>query len=247
MAAKKPRREEDVIPGKTTVIEDGEVVGDEVIEESISVIKTKAGALAYEESPFLKNYRVDTRKKMLTVSKGTAVLRPGEDNLPAVTRVQQEVEVDKKEFVKLFTGAELKHVYNLTAAGLRMFVVFLDLIGRPGQMNHVHVRCTWPLVQKLTADGEEKFSYQTYNRGIKDLIDKGYIAAAVIDGEADGWYWINQDRFYNGNTVILQKKIRLSTRNKAHEARVSRAVFPGPKETMNLFDDAGPEAFDTEG
>lgn len=236
MARKHTKNEEDlVIQGKTTVFEDGVLVDDDVVvEEMIDVIKTKSGALAYEESPFLKDWKLDTRKKLYTVDKGTAVLRPGVniEAQTAVTRVQQEVEVDKKTFVKLFSG-EFKHVYNLNTAGLRMYMVFLDILTR--SMNQVHVRCTWPLVQKLTAEGEEKFSYQTYNRGMKDLIDKGYIAGAVIEGETDGWFWINQDRFYNGNQVLLVKRIKLGTKNKTTNAGVERPAYPGTTQSK-LFE-----------
>lgn len=245
MKTKRTKRSDDVLPGYTTTIEHGKVVGDEFVEQSVEVVKTKNGALAYDESPFLKGYKIDTRKKLLTVSKGTAIMKNGDDSLPAVTRVQQEIEVDKKEFIKLFTGPELKHVYNLTAAGLRMYMVFLDLCGRAAQMNRVDVRCTWPLVKRMTEDADETFSYMTYNRGLKDLIDKDYVAAAIIEGETDGWYWINQNKFYNGNTVILERKIKLTNRNKAHASRVKRAVFPGPQ-TSDLFDDY-PSSFDDNG
>ncbi|MFK0734725.1 MAG: hypothetical protein ACIWVG_26845 [Gloeotrichia echinulata HAB0833] len=236
MARKHPKNEEDtVIQGKTTVIEDGVFVDDDVtVEEMIEVVKTKSGALAYEESPFLRDWQLDTRKKLYTVDRGTAVLRPGEhfESRNAVTRVQQEVEVDKKTFVKIFSG-EFKHVYNLTTAGLRMYMVFLDILSR--SMNQIHVRCTWPIVQKLTSEGEEKFSYQTYNRGMKDLIDRGYIAGAIIAGETDGWFWINQDRFYNGNQVLLVKRIKLGNKNKTENAGVERAVHPGQQQSK-IFD-----------
>lgn len=236
MKAKRSNFDDNVLPGKTTTIEDGKVVGDELVEESVEIQTKKNGAMVYDESPFLRHFKIDTRKKLLTVSKGTAIMKNGDDSLPAVTRVQQEVEVDKKEFVKLFSGPDLKHVYNLAPAGLRMFMVFLDLVGKPSQMNRVDVRCTWPMVQSMTAEADEKFSYMTFNRGIKDLTDKGYIAPALIDGEKESWYWINQDKFYNGSTVILERKVRLTNRNKVHLSRVNRAVYPGPKNT-DLFDD----------
>lgn len=239
---KAPR--DDVLPGHSTTFENtGEFAGKEFVEESIQVVKTRSGALAYDESPFLQNYKIDTKKQLLTVSTGSAIIQNGTEKVSAVTRVQQEVEVDKKQFVKLFSGPELKHVFNLDVSGLRMFIVFIDLLGRPENMNRVHIRCTYKHVENITSDSDEKFSYMTFNRGMKNLIQHGYIAAAIIDGETTGWFWINQDRFYNGSTVLLVKKVKLTTRNKAHKARVERAVFPGPKETMNLFDDQ-PESFD---
>lgn len=235
MTAKK-RQRNDTIPGVTTIIEDGEVVGEEPAEERLEVKKTKGGALVFDESPFLRGFSIDTRKKSLTVSRGTAVLQPGTDKqVQGVTTVEQIVEVDKKQFVKMFSGPDLKHVYNLTSAGLRMFMVLLDAVGRPSMMNNVHVRLTWPIVRKLTEDAEEAFSYSSFNRGIKDLIDKEYIAAAIINGETDGWYWFNQDRVYNGDTVILKQKIRLAKENKKHPARV---IHSEPvAQTGDLFDD----------
>lgn len=232
MARKLPKKDNTILQGKTTVFEDGQFVGDDIhIDESIEIITTKNGALVYDESPFLQNWKIDTRKKLYTVDRGTALLRSGDGEFTgAVTRVQQEVEVDKKTFVKIFSGEEFKHVYNLHAAGLRMFMVFLDIAGK--SMNQAHVRCTWPMVQKLTQESDEKFSYQTFNRGMKDLIEKGYIAGALIAGEADGWYWINPDRFYNGSHVLLIKKVRLGRENKTSKARVDHAVFPGPQTKM---------------
>lgn len=247
------------LPGVTTTLDEkGNVVAVEPASTDrlrVEVMTNKLGAMVHDENPFLREYskRMDVRKKSLTVKRGTAIISPGGgDVVQGLTTVEQVVEMDRKTFVKVFSGPGFKSVYNLSSTGIKVFLMLVDLVGEPGNMNQHYIRFTWPIAQKLIADTEFSMSYSTFNRGMKELVDNDYIAAAIVGGEVEGWYWLNVDKVFNGSTVLLKQKISVTGRNKTHPVKVTktdvdnmtRSLFEEPTASEN--DVPHPDTWDSE-
>lgn len=216
-------RQKQTLQGRTTRVIDSDT-GEDVEQPSnsqmVDVKTNKRGAYVTDENPFLYEalQSLEVRKRLRTVARGTAYLI--EDQTQLHTTVQQEEEIDQKRFVKIFSGPDYKDVYNLSPAGLKLYLVVLEILGDVSSMNKVHIRLTTQMAINLTAKSDFPLSTATANRGIKDLIEKGYIAAAEINGETNGWYWINPKRFFNGRTVELRKIYRVARENKVKQMQV---------------------------
>lgn len=202
--------------------EDGsEVLTD--IEEQVEVKKAKNGSMIYDVSPFMHGYKVDTRQKRRTVDKGTAFLKPADEKyVEAVTTVSQLFDVDKATFTKLFKTPDFKLLFNLKPSALHVLLVIIDIVGMPANMNTNVIRLTWAIAESKLKGTDAEMSYSTYNRSIKDLIEEGYIATARVNGEHDGWFFINQDRLFNGDRVRFVKEYRLANENKTYEPEIIR-------------------------
>lgn len=216
------------LPGSTTTFdESGNEINDVDATPSsrtmISVKTNRRGALVHDENPFLFTALRDmrTRKKLLTVQRGTEMVRNEAGEIKTLyTNAQVEKELDRATFVKVFSGPDFKDVYNLTMPGLKMYLVVLDILGDVSSMNKVHIRLTTAMAMNLTAKSDCPLSETTINRGVKDLIDKNYLAAAEINGEKDGWYWIHPQRFFNGDTVVIKQIYKIARENKTSKLQV---------------------------
>lgn len=226
------RKNKDLHGTSYTINEDGSEAppAEEGAREGIEVKINRRGAHVSDENPFLFETVRDmqTRQRRLTVKRGTPV-QIG-NNEEGVTTVEQLKPIDQKTFVKVFSGADFQDVYNLTAPGLKMYLVVLDILGDVSSMNKVHIRLTTKMAQTLTAKSDKPLSKTTIDRGIKDLIDKGYLAGAEINGEKEGWYWINPQRFFNGDTVVIKTIYRLARETRAEKMKVE--LPPVPSETI---------------
>lgn len=231
----------DNLQGRTRKVidnETGTVREENDPEEFVDVKVNRRGALVHDANPFLFAVVRDmqTRKQLRTVSRGTAYLVDKTENkAPLRTTVQEEEEIDSARFVKLFSGPEYREVYNLTPPGLKMYCVVLEVLGDVSHISKDFIRLTTQMACKLTADSDFPVSTSTANRGIKDLIDKEYIAPAEINGEETGWFWINPKRFFQGNTIELKKIYRIAKQNKAKRMEIRHP------DVSNMYGDEGGE------
>lgn len=229
-----------------TVNEDGtEAPQSDNQNEGILVKINRRGAHVSDENPFLFEAIRDmqTRQKRLTVARGTPMqLQSGEEG---ITTVEQLKDVDKKTFVKVFSGPDFRDIYNLSAPGLKLFLVVLDILGNVTSMGKVHIRLTTQMAKNLTAKAEKPLSKTTIDRGIKDLIDKGYLAGAEINGETEGWYWINPARFFNGDTIILKTIYRIARETRSEQIRIKYPHVP-PETILKAMQNKGDYGFEND-
>lgn len=125
-------------------------------------------------------------------------------------------EVDSTKFVKLFVKgvAALK---ELTGAGTKVFeVLYLKIQENIG---NDRVLMAWSEIdQTLTPMSES-----TYMRGMRELIEKGFIAATPTQG----MYWLNPSFIWNGDRLAFVKEYR---------KQQSKPVRYVDDRTGNLFD-----------
>lgn len=109
----------------------------------------------------------------------------------------QYEEVDKTQFVKLYVNG-VKAFKGLTSAGTKVFeVLYLEIQKNIGK-DKVYMSYT-QLDQDLTPMSEA-----TYNRGMKELVEKAFLAAMP----SVSWYWLNPDFIWNGDRLAFVKEYR---------------------------------------
>ncbi len=153
----------------------------------------------YESSPFLESLVIHTRGRRVTVAAGTALVDMQTGEVAGVTEIAQVVEVDKDEFVKLFTK-DLAIWFDLNKSALRVFGALLTIVQKNVGRDLVYFDHSNEQIKRF------KLSKQTFYRGIEELIEKQFIARH----KSVAWYFINPALFFNGNRARFVKEYRTS-------------------------------------
>ncbi|HBI3679311.1 TPA: hypothetical protein K3938_005269, partial [Escherichia coli] len=146
-----------------------------------------------------------TRKKNLTVSRGTELFEKKNTGKSYFANIVHTQEVDKEEFIKLYTS-QIKAYFDLTKTAYKVFFIFLriyqDAIGK----DHFYLSCkkAMSLAEKID---HFVLSESIFYRGIKELIEKRIIAKT----NEKNWYFINPAIVFNGDRArfvseIIKKK-----------------------------------------
>ncbi|HHY6381622.1 TPA: hypothetical protein ACV44O_000333 [Salmonella enterica] len=154
---------------------------------------------------FEKELKIETRKKNLTVSRGTELFEKKNTGKSYFANIVHTQEVDKEEFIKLYTS-QIKAYFDLTKTAYKVFFIFLriyqDAIGK----DHFYLSCkkAMSLAEKID---HFVLSESIFYRGIKELIEKRIIAKT----NEKNWYFINPAIVFNGDRArfvseIIKKK-----------------------------------------
>ena len=179
--------------------------------------KTRRGVAVYQVNPFMMEVQTKTRR--VTNKRGDMMLVSNEGGVVSnVAGFWEAEEVDATKFVKLFVKG-VKALKELTGAGTKVFEVLYmrvqDNIGK----DQVFMAFSF-VDQALTP-----MSNPTYDRGMRELIEKGFIAATPTQG----WYWLNPSFVWNGDRLAFVKEYRKASIKKT----IHRDTF-----TVDMFADA---------
>lgn len=154
---------------------------------------------------FETELKIETRKKNLTVSRGTELIERKDTSKSYFANIVYTQEVDKEEFIKLYTS-QIKAYFDLTKTAYKVFFIFLriyqDAIGK----DHFYLSCkkAMSLAEKID---HFVLSESIFYRGVKELIEKRIIAKT----NEKNWYFINPAIVFNGDRArfvseIIKKK-----------------------------------------
>jgi hypothetical protein len=168
--------------------------------ESLDLTKpqaTRRGVALYDKNPFM--VEVSTRTRRVTNKRGDMMLvnsNTGEiqSNIAGFWEAE---EVDSTKFVKLFVKG-VKALKELTSAGTKVFEVLYLRVQQT--IGSDRVLMAWSEIdQTLTPMSES-----TYMRGMRELIEKDFIAATPTQG----MYWLNPSYVWNGDRLAFVKEYR---------------------------------------
>jgi hypothetical protein len=194
----------------------------EISKKSIKMIeeqqlqKTRRGVTLYEKNPFMLD--VNTKLKKVTNKRGDMMLvnsNTGEvqSNIAGFWEAQ---EVDNTKFVKLFIQG-VKALKELTGAGTKVFEVLYLIVQENIGKDKIFI--SFASVDQILTP----MSNPTYDRGMRELLEKQFLAATPIQG----WYWINPSFIWNGDRLAFVKEYRKKTN-------------PSKKGIENIFDASEP-------
>ena len=175
--------------------------------------QTRRGLQVFKENPFvqdaIENQKGGVRKiigktqdRMMVVSGST-----GEVIAPA--GFWQYQEVDKTQFVKLYING-VKAIADLSPAGTKVFALLYTEMQKNVGKDKVYL--SFSAMDK----DEAGMSQATFTRGMKELIEKNFVAPTV----GVGWYFINPDYMWNGDRLAFVKEYRLKKQNTDADFRV---------------------------
>jgi hypothetical protein len=167
----------------------------------MSELKQRRGKSLYVTNPFVSNAVANTKQggRRITNKDGNRMMVVSEvtGDIVAPAGFWQYEEVDKTQFVKLYVNG-VKAFKDLTGAGTKVFEVLYTEIQRNIGKDRVYMNFS-ALCQDVTPMSEA-----TFNRGMKELVEKAFVAATPTVG----WYWINPDYLWNGDRLAFVKEYR---------------------------------------
>lgn len=166
-----------------------------VKEENVTNL-TRRGLTVYKENPFAGTLVVPTKTKKYSNTSGEKVMLVSQETgeiKPAGFWTSKKV--DEEQFVKLFAKG-VKAFADLKNPGAKVFEILYKQMQE--NMNKDIVFLSFSLIEE-----EESISIATYNRGIKELIDKKFIAPRA---GSVGWYFVNPQYVWNGDRLVFAEE-----------------------------------------
>lgn len=191
--------------------------------ETTNETMTRRGHEIYDKNPFIGSAIANTKNgvRKITDKSGNRMMVVD----PGTGEVMQNAagfwygeEVDRTQFVKLYING-VKAFKDLKAPGTKVFeLLYIEMQKQIGKdrvfMSFVEVdKSSYPM------------SKATYQRGLKELVEKGFVAPSV----SQGWFFINPDYLFNGDRLAFVKEYRL------------KGSKPKPK-NRDLFDETPEDA-----
>ncbi len=181
-----------------------------MIENEMSLpVKTRRGVVLHKENPFMMEVQSKTRR--VTNKRGDMMLVSNEGELTSnVAGFWEAEEVDATKFVKLFVKG-VKALKELSGSGTKVFeVLYLRVQENIGKDQ---VFMAYAAVDQVLTP----MSAPTYDRGMRELISKEFIAATPVQG----WFWLNPSFVWNGDRLAFVKEYRkTSARTKTNHERL---------------------------
>jgi hypothetical protein len=170
----------------------------------MSELKKRKGNTLYKINPFIESALVETKTRRITNKRGDMMIigETGEIISPIAGFWESE-QVDSTKFVKLYING-VKRFKELAGAGAKVFEVLYLEVQKSISKDRIYMSFG-SLDQMITPMSEA-----TYGRGMRELIDKNFLAASPHIG----LYWLNPYYIWNGDRLAFFKEyMKVSSKN----------------------------------
>lgn len=151
-------------------------------------------------NPLVEPQQIKTKRRIVKSGRGENLVNPATGEIHGVAVVHQVEERDDAEFVKVF-AAGVSASYELNRTSQRVFQVILDQYQRT-PMTGGYADSVYLAWFDGGLSGESVgMSEATFNRGMRELLSKGFIAAKMPNV-----YWVNPALFFKGDRVMFIKE-----------------------------------------
>ena len=163
---------------------------------------TRYGHPIYEVNPSLSEaFPVRIKTSKATKLSGAYMVAPGSGEV--ISRgafgFVEEKEVDSEQFVKIYL-AGVRQYGELSKAGALLFeFVYKEISGRDSKDKDT-VTLNFLLAQRW----KEELSRRTYERGMNELLEKGFLYRSL----AADMYFVNVRFMFNGDRMVLAQSYR---------------------------------------
>ncbi|MEB0949535.1 MULTISPECIES: replication/maintenance protein RepL [Enterobacterales] len=182
--------------------------------------KSRRGLQRYVKNPFIMSASNNTKG-------GVRKISTGNDKLMVVNEDTGEFlggagffhyqEVDKTQFLKLYVNG-VKAITELSSAGTKVFEILYRAMQE--QKDTDTILMSYDIVDKTVV----KISRTTYFKGMKELVEKNFIAETMIQN----YYFINPDYMFNGDRLSFVKSYIL-TESKSNVKKTQKHTIQGEK------------------
>jgi len=159
--------------------------------------KSRRGLVRYTKNPFILTTSENTKSGVKRVTSGKdkmMIVNEETGERLAGAGFFQYQEVDKTQFLKLYIHG-VRAITELSAAGTKVFEILY--INMQDQKDTDTILLSWEFVDKEISN----ISRTTYFKGMKELVEKGFIAETMIQN----YYFINPNYMFNGDRLSFVK------------------------------------------
>lgn len=167
--------------------------------------KSKRGLVRFDKNPFVETALVNAKtgvKKIANKSGDRFMIVSDAGETIAPAGFHEIVEVDKTQFVKLYING-VKAFQGLKNAGSKVFEIIYRVVQETPGTDKLFLHFM-EIEQNITP-----LSETTFYRGMRELIDKGFIAESTTPG----MYFLNIDYLFNGNRLAFIKEYVITPRD----------------------------------
>jgi hypothetical protein len=174
---------------------------------------SKRGVTRYIRNPFIGNAISNSKPGVKRISNGSnkmMVISEVTGEVVAPAGFWQAQEVDRTQFVKLYING-VKAFSDLSNAGTKVFAVLYSRVQE--NIGKDIISMSFPRIDQSM----NPMARATFNRGMTELIGKGFIAETVISGD----YFLNPDYMWNGDRLSFVKTYTVKNVNKRVDPFIS--------------------------
>lgn len=155
---------------------------------------TRRGFPVWSYNPSVTDVRLKRKDKPIKLERGQNVMLVNDHHQilgeGTVGFWRREV-VDDERFMKVFIG-QLDRMFELTKTGQRVLKIIWGQLHDNKDQDKVELK---PMLAKMQDSG---ISERVFQKGVRELLEKGFIFMSPIDGV----YYINMGIFFNGNRIV---------------------------------------------
>ena len=199
-------------------------------------------AARYDENPFMADmFSIPRGKKRITIKGGKSIIDDQTGEYETTAEVVQVREVDKEQFVKIYT-ARAKAIFGLTGKAQEIFQILIQQVQDFAQEKDT-VFMSEAIVTKyfVDRDGENAKipSRTTVRRALSQLIQAGIIARTVMSKDL---YYINPRVIFNGDRMRFIDEYRIS--KGLSKTPTSQEMISSHQQRANLMANEDPNQLD---
>lgn len=163
----------------------------------------KKGISAYAENPFWEPKEIRIGTRLVRVAGGMHVSNEGESVQHSGIHVVQEV--DKEEFVKLYTK-NVRAIFDLKPTTQRVLQYLITELQKTPDADAIYL--AWVGAQEFFSEENLNVSRTSFHRAMKELLEKGFIAEST----KPNMFWFNPHLFFNGDRMAFIREYRVKTK-----------------------------------
>lgn len=176
--------------------------------KSLQPVGQRHGKDVFQDNPFIENFCVEVRKKSVTIAAGLSIADK-ENNEVKAGAVATFQEVDTEQFLKIYTQ-NVKSLFDLSGTAQRLLMpLMLEVQKSAKNVAHLYF-CLSDAQNNCIELGLPPISKASYSRGIKELIEREFIA---INSRGQNWYWINPNILFNGDRIRYIQEYKIKRKN----------------------------------
>ena len=182
---------------------------------STKIVTNRGANILHENNPFVPAIYVRSRR--VTNKRGNMSLVDNDTDMvvSSIAGFWEVEEVDNAKFLKLFVNG-VKALKELTSSGTKVFeIIYLEMQNNLGK-DKIHMSFK-DINQFVTP-----ISKATYTRGMREIVDKGFLAASV----SPTMFWVNPDFMWNGDRLAFVKEYYKKDNEKQITQRRSKSLAP---------------------
>lgn len=148
----------------------------------------------HEENPLVEAGEIKSKQKTVRAIGTGSMVDTITGEIVAGTAIVVRKKVDDEHFVKVFAEG-VKASFDLSPSGFKVFQIVL----KAAQTGAFGADSIYLYFMNAVQDPDFPISQPTFHRGLKELIEKRFVAAST----QPNIYWINPHLFFKGDRVAF--------------------------------------------